>query len=226
MTATTVLLSGEARKRFGRKFSFHLDTNTPAEAIRAMCAVVAGFREYLSGAKSRGIEFAVWRGEGSGAENIGYTQLGEPSGGTIRIAPVLVGSKSGVLTTIVGAVLIVVGAFGSTWGWWAGGSAWGPMLSKLGYGMVTAGVSQMLSPQPHMPRSADAAQNQPSYIFNGSVNASAQGGCVPDLYGGPMEIGSVVVSARIDATDYSSRPSNVDRGTPGGSWRKTPYDDE
>lgn len=226
MSLTTVKLAGPMGKRFGREFKLHLDTNTPSEAVRALCSIVEGFKDYLSRAHDRGIEFAIFRGKAEHAENIGFEQLLEPAGGTIRIAPIHVGSKSGgVLQTIVGVVLIVVGAVGSTLGWWAGGSVWGPLLVSMGVSMVAGGVIQMLSPQPKVKKgTADSADNQASYIFNGPVNTTAQGGCVPVLYGGPMEIGSMIISAGIEAVDYSSRPSNVPKGTVGGNFKQTPYD--
>lgn len=228
MTATTVILTGPLRKRFGREFKLHLDTKTPAEAIQALCIMLDGFRAYLLGAADRGIEFAVWRGRGEYAENIGASQLREPAGDVIRIAPVHVGAKSGgVLTTIVGAVLIIVGAIGmyTPFGQAFGGAAWGPFAMKIGIAMVAGGVVQMLSPQPKVGKvGADSADNQPSYVFNGPVNVTAQGAAVPVLYGGPMEIGSTVISAGIEAVDYSSRKSNIGIGTPGGNGKKTPYD--
>ncbi|KAF1045599.1 tail assembly protein [Xylophilus sp.] len=218
MGATTILLTGEAQQKFGREFKLHLDTNSPAEAIRALCAVVDGFRAYIAGAKARGIEFAIWRGKGKGATNISAEQLREPAGGVIRIAPIHVGSKSGgVLQTIVGAVLIVIGGL-------IAASPVGTAIAGVGLSMVAGGVVQMLSPQPRLNKSADPSQNQASDIFNGSVNTTAQGNCVPVLYGGPMEIGSVVISAGIEAQDYSSRPSNVGMGTNNGAQKMTPYD--
>jgi len=224
MTATTVLLSGEARRRFGREFKLHLDTNTPAEAIRALCSILGGFRAYLMNARERGMEFAIWRGSGKQAENLAYDQLREPAGGLIRIVPVHAGAKNaGVLQTIVGVALAVVGSIylpGST------GFAKGLFASMqaTGIGMAAGGVVQLLSPQPKLQAKADKPENQASYLFNGAVNTTAQGGCVPVLYGGPMEIGSTVISARMDAVDYSSRPSNVGLGTATGNLKQTPYD--
>lgn len=224
MTATTVLLTGEARRRFGREFKLHLDTNTPAEAIRALCSVLGGFRAYLMGAKDRGMEFAIWRGKGSDAENLSYDQLREPAGGVIRIVPVHIGAKnSGLFQTIVGVALAVVGSYllpGST----GFANALYSGMQSTGIAMAAGGVVQLLSPQPKLQTKADKPENQASYLFNGAVNTTAQGGCVPVLYGGPMEIGSTVISARLDAMDYSSRPSNVGLGTSQGNLKQTPYD--
>ena len=56
---TTILLYGQLR-RFGR--SFRLSVRTPAEAIKALCVQIPGFERFISNAKSRGIECAVFRG--------------------------------------------------------------------------------------------------------------------------------------------------------------------
>lgn len=217
MEPTHIILPGVLGKRYGRSHFAYLDTNTPAEAFRWLFSNFAGAKEFFATASERGIEFAIFRGKGKHAENLRYEQLGEPAGDTIRIAPVHSGAKnSGVLQTIVGVVLIVVGAMTS----WTGVSA---ALITTGVGMVAGGVVQMLSPQPKLNSGADAADNQGSYIFNGPVNVTAQGVAVPVLYGGPMEIGSVVLSAGIEAVDYGSRPSNVDAGTADGNSASNPY---
>jgi len=47
----------------------------------------------------------------------------------------------------------------------------------------------------------EAPENKPSYIFNGVVNTARQGGRIPVLYGGPLLVGSMVVSSRINTKD-------------------------
>lgn len=213
MTATTIVLSGPMRKRFGREFSLHLDTKSPREAVRAMCNVVPGFREYLEGAHERGVEFAVFRGNGSREENLNLEHFDQPAGGVIRIAPVVRGSKrAGVLQTIIGIILIVVS-------FWTGGST-----LAMGIAMVAGGVVQMLAPQPKLSKSADSSDNQSSYVFNGPINTSAQGGCVPVAYG-RVRTGSAVISAGMQAQDYSAAQSNIGHGTAGGNFKRTPFDD-
>jgi len=213
MTATTIRLTGQLGKRFGREFRLHLDTKTPAEASRALCAMVEGFQQFLVAASERGIEFAVFRGRGASRENIGFDQLKEPGGDMITFAPVHAGAKNGgILTTVMGAALVVVGLAISGWSFGTL-SPLGAALASTGIAMVAGGIVQLLSPQPKLNKSADSSDNQASYVFNGPVNTTAQGGPVPVLYGGPMEIGSAVISAGIEAVDYSSRQSNVDVGT-------------
>lgn len=193
----TIRLYGKLGARFGRRF--RLAVNSPAEAVHALCTMLPGFQQYLMGAKAKGMEFAVFNGR----QNLSRDQLHDPPGqDDIRIAPVLVGSKrGGVLQTIVGVVLIVVGAVASAWGYGAIGQ---PMM-KLGVSMVIGGITQMLSPQPKGLGAKDTPDNAPSYSMNGTVNTQAQGNPVPVAYGGHdskgMFIGSAVISGGILAED-------------------------
>lgn len=193
----TIRLYGKLGARFGRRF--RLAVNSPAEAVHALCTMLPGFQQYLMGAKAKGMEFAVFNGR----QNLSRDQLHDPPGqDDIRIAPVLVGSKrGGVLQTIVGVVLIVVGAVASAWGYGAIGQ---PMM-KLGVSMAIGGITQMLSPQPKGLGAKDTPDNAPSYSMNGTVNTQAQGNPVPVAYGGHdskgMFIGSAVISGGILAED-------------------------
>ncbi|WP_075675614.1 tail assembly protein [Stenotrophomonas sp. TD3] len=189
----TIRLYGKLGARFGRRF--RLAVNSPAEAVHALCTMLPGFQQYLMGAKAKGMEFAVF----AGRQNLSRDQLHDPPGqGDIRIAPVMVGSKrGGVLQTIIGIVLIVVGSYTS----WAGGAA----LVSTGVSMVVGGITQMLSPQPKGLGAKDTPENAPSYSMNGTVNTQAQGNPVPVAYGGHdskgMFIGSAVISGGILAED-------------------------
>lgn len=97
------------------------------------------------GASDRGITFSVFRGK----ENIGEDDLTSRAGGDIRIAPVIAGAKrAGVLQTVLGAALIVVGAIGmyTPFGQAFGGAVWGPYAMSTGIAMMAGGIVQMLSP--------------------------------------------------------------------------------
>ena len=212
MHKRTVRLYGVLGSRFGRTFRLALDSNTPAEAIAALSAQLKGFREFLLGAKDRGLGFAVFVGK----RNLKEDELTSPSGaGDIRIAPILLGSKNGgVFNIILGAILIVVGSIGqyTPWGQAYGGQIWGPYLTNWGTAMLIGGVIQLLSPPPKAPRNTDRAGNQPSYVFNGAINTQAQGNPVPVLYG-RMIVGSAVISAGIHAEDYAPATAGVGTGT-------------
>jgi len=147
----------------------------------------------MMNAKDGGLTFAVFNGR----RNLAEDDLRHPVGADeIRIAPVLIGSKSGGLfQTILGAALVVVGVVASVYG-----QAWGTQLVGLGASMALGGVIQMLSPQTS--GLASTANNGTSYYFDGPVNSAAQGEPVPLVYG-RMLVGSKVISAGIYAQDQA-----------------------
>lgn len=182
---TTIRLNGELGKKFGRVH--HFAVQSVAEAVRAMSVMIPGFQAELMNSQDRGMSYAVFVGK----ENIGEQQLRNTSGGkTIKIAPVLQGSKGGLLQTILGIVLIVVGVWTEN-----------PALVSSGIAMTAGGVLQMLSPQQNISSKNNPA-NGTSYNFSGPTNTTVQGNPVPLLYG-EMIVGSAVISAGIFADDES-----------------------
>ncbi len=182
---TTILLFGQLRQ-FGH--SFRLSVRTTAEAIKALCVQVPGFERFLSNAKSRGIEFAVFRGK----KNIGEGELSFGGEGDIRIAPVITGSKrAGILQTIVGVVLLAISyVFPVT----------APYLAPAGIGLVAGGVIQMLSPQAGGLKTSAAPENTPGYAFGSAKNTTASGNPV-SLCAGRRRWGGAIISAAIYAED-------------------------
>lgn len=184
----TVKLYGPMRRRFGREYE--LNVSSPAEAIRALCVQVPGFKKYLFDSKAAGLAFAVFIGR----RNITEDGLHDPVGDDeIRIAPIIEGSKrGGVLNIILGIILIVVGVYT--------GNA---QLIYSGAVMVIGGVVQMLAPQPKGLGAKDDPNNQPSYSMNGAVNTQAQGNPVPLAYG-RLIVGSALISGGIYSEDLST----------------------
>ncbi len=185
---TTIKLYGQLRQ-FGKSYQFSV--RTPAEAIKALSVQIPGFERFLSNAKSRGLVFAVFRGK----KNIGESELGFQGKGDIIIAPVIVGSKrSGVLQTVIGAVLIAASFF----------TFWAPPVSAglfaSGVGMVAGGVIQMLSPQASGLKVSAAPENTPGYAFGSAKNTTASGNPVPLCYG-KRRVGGAIISAAIYAED-------------------------
>ncbi|MDD1130498.1 tail assembly protein [Pseudomonas shahriarae] len=190
---TTILLYGQLRQ-FGR--SFRMAVRTPAEAIKALCVQLPGFERLLSNAKSRGVEFAVFRGK----TNLAEKEIGFTGEGDIRIAPVITGSKrGGALQTIIGAVLIVVGLV-ITGGTFGAGAPFGSALIMMGGSMVLGGVIQMLSPQAGGLKTSAAPENTPGYAFGSAKNTTASGNPVP-LCIGERRWGGAIISAAIYAED-------------------------
>ncbi len=178
---TTIRLHGQLRQ-FGK--SFRIAVKSPAEAVKALCVQLPGFERFLSNAKSRGMEFAVFRGK----KNISDGELGYQGRGDIKIVPVIVGSKrAGILQTIVGAVLLVA-------------SIWFPALAPAGIAMVAGGVIQMLSPQAGGLKTSAAPENTPGYAFGSAKNTTASGNPVSLCYG-RRRWGGAIISAAIYAED-------------------------
>ena len=193
---TTIKLSGSLAKTFGRAHQRLI--STPREVFRALSVTVPGFEKYLNTSKARGLTYAVVVGK----RNISESDLDFPNAGQeVRIVPVIIGSKrAGLLQTILGSVLIVVGALGSTIGQAWGGGVWGPVAWKLGAAMVAGGVIQMISPQPGGISSKQDPDNKASYAFGGVTNTTAQGNPVPLCYG-KRRIGGAIISAGIYVED-------------------------
>ncbi|MPQ85516.1 tail assembly protein [Pseudomonas sp. MAFF 730085] len=190
---TTILLYGQLRQ-FGR--SFRLAVRTPAEAIKALCVQIPGFERFISNAKSRGIEFALFRG----SKNLEEKELGFEGLGDIRIAPVITGSKrAGVLQTIVGAVMIVAGIVVSGMSFGLAAPLGAAMISG-GIGLVAGGVIQLLSPQAGGLKTSAAPENTPGYAFGSAKNTTASGNPVP-LCIGERRWGGAIISAAIYAED-------------------------
>lgn len=193
---TRIELGGVLGKSFGR--SHNRLIRTTAEATNALSKTINGFEQYLNTSKMRGLTYAVFKGK----KNLGKDDLGFPvTGEVIRIVPIVIGSKkAGLLQTILGGVLVVIGALGATIGQAWGGAAWGPAAMKIGAAMALGGVIQMLSPQPSGIASKQSADNRASYAFGGVTNTAAQGYPVPLLYG-QRRIGGAIISAGIYVED-------------------------
>lgn len=180
---TTVLLYGQLRQ-FGR--SFRLSVRSPAEAIKALCVQIPGFERFISNAKSRGIEFAVFRGKNA----LGEKEVGFSGSGDIRIAPIITGSKrAGLIQTIIGAVLIAVSFIPGF-----------QVLAAPGIALAAGGVIQMLSPQATGLKTSAAPENTPGYAFGSAKNTTASGNPI-SLCAGRRRWGGAIISAAIYAED-------------------------
>ncbi|HBX3772211.1 TPA: tail assembly protein [Klebsiella pneumoniae subsp. pneumoniae] len=194
-TMTRIELSGVLGKTFGKVH--HRLISTIHEAGAALAATIPGFEKFMINSKEQGLTFAVFRGK----KNIGKDDLGFPvTGEVIRIVPVVIGSKkAGVLQTILGAVLVVVGAVMT---YVSGGTA-SPLAASLmtsGAAMMLGGVVQMLSPQPGGLARRESPENKASYAFGGVTNTASQGYPVGLLYG-KRRIGGAIISAGIYVED-------------------------
>lgn len=188
MQICTILLSGRLARLFGREHRRQLDSGTTTEAFSALRNTVPGFREEIERAGRHGQRYAIFRNR----RNVGGTDFDLAGTREIRIVPVLTGSKrGGVLQTILGVVMIVVGAYT--------GQAW---LVQGGVALAAGGVIQMLSPQAKGLTNSSDSENLPSYAFGGPVNTVAMGSPV-GILAGRRRIGGAVISAGIYAEDLA-----------------------
>lgn len=183
---TIIKLSGSLAQKFGRTHRRQIDSGQAWEVFRALKATIQGFEAEIRRLDGLGLRFAVFRNR----KNVGLESF--ELGGTreIRIAPVIAGSKrGGILQTIIGAVMIVVGTYS--------GQAW---AVQGGVALVAGGVIQMLSPQAKGLSQSAAPENLPSYAFGSAKNTTASGNPVPICIG-KRRWGGAIISASIYAED-------------------------
>jgi len=200
----TIKLYGVLAKKFGKEFKLAVESTR--EAVKALSVQVPGFEKFMLTAHEQGLTFAIFQDD----ENIGEDQIDFDTGAeVIKIVPQVIGAGgNGVLQTILGVVMVVVGAF---YDWSGTTSMYGAAMIGAGIGMVVGGVAQML-----MPKVNDQDQNQDgnraNHGFGGAVTTIAQGNPVPILYG-QREVGGFIVNAGQFAVDTFS---SADAGYTGG----------
>lgn len=179
-----IRLYGVLAKKFGKEF--YLDVDNTREAMRALCVQVPGFEHFMLHAHEQGLEFAVFQDR----QNISETELDmSTSAKVIKVVPKVKGA-GGAFQTILGAVLVVVGAVMVFTGV---GAPIGTALIGAGVGMMVGGIAMML-----MPKVENQDQNQDGNKankgFGSAVTTVAQGNPVPVLYG-QREVGGFIASA-------------------------------
>lgn len=172
----TIRLYGVLGEKFGRVW--RMDVKSPAEAVRALCSQLPGFRQHLEKYSEPGYHVIL------GKESRGENDFALPtSERTIKIIPVVAGAGAG-LRIVAGIAMMIVGYFTGNY-----------YLVSYGFSTMLGGVVQMLTKTPNMAtNSVDRPENRPSYAFDGAVNTAAQGNPVSVCYG-QLIVGSQVISA-------------------------------
>lgn len=193
----TVILQGQLGKKFGRRHL--LDVKTAGEAVRALIANFPAIERHFIDAKCLGYRVKL---HDTPLQDV--RELHQPvGGGTITITPVISGAGRGFGQILLGAALIFAATFNPLA--FFGGSALltgviGKAAVSIGVSLVLGGVSQMLAPPPKSDGPKEKPENQPSYVFNGAVNTTAQGQAVPVGYG-RLLVGGAVISAGISTEE-------------------------
>jgi predicted phage tail protein len=202
-----VYLYGDLAKQFGPVF--RIRANTIGAVIRLL---EANFKGKFMARVLHG-EYRVVAGKGFEDANATHfddelvrsdLNLGSKD---LHIMPAPQGS-GGVFRVVLGVVLIGAalvlsgGTLGAAIPGFLGTSL-GMTYSSLalfGASMALGGLSQMLTPVPKIGADSyagrETADERPSFIFNGAVNTTEQGGPVPVIYG-RMRVGSTVISGGI-----------------------------
>ena len=181
----TIKLYGVLAKKFGKQFKF--DVANTREAMRALSTQVPGFENFMLHAHEHGLTFAVWQDK----DNIDAKQLDlNTDASVIKVVPKIIGAggNSGLLSTILGAVMIAASFIPGV------GQALAPVLLGAGIGMLVGGVAQMLMPKIDNTQNQNEDGNKANKGFGGAVTTIAQGNPVPILYG-QREIGGFIASA-------------------------------
>lgn len=188
---TTIQLSSILGRKFFRQKDYQLETGSTWEVFKALGATVDGFTEEIARLARQGMRFAIIRN----GKNVGEKDFDLGGIRTLKIVPVISGSKrAGVLQTVVGAMLIAASFL----------TFWTPPVSAAlfatGVGMVAGGVIQMLSPQQGGLSHSSSPENAPSYAFGSAKNTAASGNPVPICIG-DRRWGGMIISASIYAED-------------------------
>lgn len=191
---TKVILEGQMRRVVGRPYvMFHCDS------VREMFSLLMvnfpnakdWIRKNAKNYELYEVECEDEQGRKERIDDDGLTMQRECK--TVRILPLFTGAggRNGILQTILGAVVTVIGivlcCFGQTYG---------INLVVAGIGMMMGGIITMLMAPSNDEKDDD---KKTSYYFNGAVNTTRQGLPVPLVFG-RTRVGSAVISASIDVT--------------------------
>lgn len=182
----TIRFHGVLRERFGKEW--RLEVNSVKEAMRLLSVQIQGLEHFMLNAHKQGLRFAIFTDK---RKTISEKEVDMDIGAElIRIVPIVegAGGDSGLLNTILGAVLIVAGV---AMNMFTGVS--GTPLIGAGIGMMVGGIASMLMPKVST-EDSNSDGNKANKGFGGAVTTVAQGNPVPILYG-QREIGGFIISA-------------------------------
>ncbi len=193
----TVCLYGGLRE-CGRRFD--LQVSSPAEAIHALMVQIPMLRKKLM----KGF-YQVRFGRRDWSEAELKSSFGETAEGILHIVPRVqgAGKNGGIIQTVVGVVIAVVGAyFGQGW------------AVQLGIGLAIGGVSQMLTKPPKF-EGGKGVESSRNSGFSNLSNTAAQGQPMPLAYGriycGSRVVSQGIESRRLDGGSSSEHGNSIIR---------------
>lgn len=205
-----IRILGEAGDQFGA--SFALDVRTPSEALRALDANFPGFLRHMDENNYRFLLMDVTNPDAAETSKlIGPTNKNDAWGDheVLFILPSADGNPP-----VVAAIAYAAAYAASTVAISAGVTSLSTLMTiatvayNVAYIAVTIGVSMAASAiasavmgSDNGPSEFEKVESKPSYLFNGVANTARQGGRMPLLYGGPLLVGSMTLSARVVTED-------------------------
>lgn len=193
-------LHGSLKARFGGPFS--LAVRDTAEAVRALCAQLTGFRDALTQGQWQVVRGNVETGTALDEQALGLA-LGHAD--ALHLMPAIEGAGSdGVGKVLAGAALIGASFLVPGAGAFGAGIITQGAVAGLGVSLALGGVSMMLAPSPQSNfNERERPDQRPSFLFDGPVNTSTQGLPMPVIYG-RMKTGSIVISAGMTAEELDA----------------------
>lgn len=189
----TVMLYGYLGQQFGRVHRY--DVKTPAEAIRALCATVQGFKKAI---QDESFYKVIVGGDNRGAEGLHDPFSDKES---FRVVPVIQGAN-GFGQILAGVALVALSFYLPGASAAIGTFSASSFAGAVGASLILGGISQLLfAPQASRPDETERPENRPSFFFNGAVNTSRQGNAVPVCYG-QMLVGSQVISSGLSVEQF------------------------
>lgn len=242
-----ILLLDELGERWGKTHVYH-NLRSPCDALKLLYINYPDIQKYFASAHENGISFTVVQAK----QFLDYEDLVLPLGqNDLVITPVITGSKGAVKALVGVAIVAATGGFGAA----AGTTIFGAKVtgalatvasigSKIGFGLILGGVTEMLAPQPQLPsfdfdapvsgftggpsgvtRGSDGSQ---SYGYTGAANTTGLGKTIPVVYGQAL-IGGHVLSTNIEVANESDklmkyiRPPSLDSVRLNGEELKYKY---
>ena len=185
----TFKFHGEFGEKHGKEWD--LDVNSVTEAIELLSYQIDGFYgdlkngDWIITKKNNGKEIDL---------DLDTVSLGTVAN-EFNIYPAVAGAKSGAGKIIAGiglvALAVVTGGVAI-----AGLAISAGTIATVGVGIALAGVAMNLAPEFETGGMDEVARN-PSFLFNGPVNASGSGRTIPITYGKKVRVGSIIVSSGI-----------------------------
>lgn len=171
-----------------------ISAKTPREAVTALAYQCPKYKDHLI---NHNWHIVLGKQENDIKEQELDLNLGNYQ--EVHLIPEIMGQgKWG--TTIVGAVLFVVGAV-ITYGSWGAASGVGVKMMWMGGAMMLGGLIAATTSVPGVGDTrVEEEDKRASFLFSGAVNTSTQGLPIPRGYG-RLLIGSAVVSASVYAEE-------------------------